>query len=289
LGIGIGKVHGRIIYGELAQTPYSDVSGRQSRRFASGLIAVFLPRWVRGLELGTARFYHTPWPAEGLNWAAFRKPFEQFLKKKLRGPNGPIEDESNQLASAFVRWVLPRSGFEVYGEFGREDHSFDSRDLLQEVDHASTLGVGFRKAWLRPRDLLTLHGEILDYRIPNLWRHRGEGGIYLHGVARQGHTQRGQLLGADLGVGSSQGISLSAARYSPAGNSGVSWRSRMRRDPLVPGTQPDVQHVLAAEHTVFRGSLEIGGEIGAVYEFNRDWTSDARNLFGSLRVRWRPM
>jgi hypothetical protein len=217
----------------------------------------------------------------------FWKPLEPFLKKTLqRTQEG--EDESNQLASVFVRWLAPRSGFEVYGEFGREDHSFDSRDLLQEVDHASTLGLGFRKAWLRANDLLTLQGEILDYRTPNLWRHRGEGAIYYHTVVRQGHTQRGQLLGADLGIGSAQGMSLAVTRRSRIARSGVAWRSRVRRDATIPETEPDMQHVVSAEHTIFRGPLEIGGTVGGVYEFNRDWQGDARNLFASLILRWHP-
>jgi hypothetical protein len=198
-------------------------------------------------------------------------------------------DVTNQVASLFLRWVLPRSGFEVYGEFGREDHSWDKRDLILEPDHESALGLGFRKAWARGgRQIFALRGEILDFRTPELWRHRTEGQVYTHNLVRQGHTNRGQVLGADIGINSSQAIVLALDRYTPNGRLSVSWRSDVRRDGGAPLESPDVQHDVAIERTFTRGPLEVALQTGAAYDFHRDFGADARNYHSAVSVRWWP-
>jgi hypothetical protein len=294
LNVFVGRVHGRLVYGELSQSEYTGVTGAASRRFGSAIVGVFVPRWLPGLELGAARFYHAIWPEDGLTSQHFRKPLEPFLKRKLSppdpsNPGGFLEaDTTNQLASFFLRWAFPRSGFEIYGEYGREDHTWDSRDLLLEPDHTGAFGLGFRKAWARAgNQIVTLHGEILDYRTPILWRHRAENATYIHGDAR-GHTHRGQLLGADLGVVSAQGLALGVDRYTASGRLGVTWSSVVRKDGSAPGMEPDVQHIVGLERLQFWGPLEISVTLGGVYEFSRKMGEDASNFFGAFGVRWRP-
>ena len=52
--------------------------------------------------------------------------------------------KENQLASLWFRWAPPGSGFDVYGEFGREDFAADLRDLILEPDHSASTNLGFR-------------------------------------------------------------------------------------------------------------------------------------------------
>src|SRR5581483_7717213 len=65
VNIGIGRVHGRVVWGRLEQSAYSPDQGPDSLRFMSGLVAEFMPRGVPGLELGAARFFNSPWPVGG--------------------------------------------------------------------------------------------------------------------------------------------------------------------------------------------------------------------------------
>jgi len=139
--------------------------------------------------------------------------------------------------------------------------------------------------------LLALHGEILDFRRPVLWRHRaGEANVYIHfGHVRQGHTERGQVLGSEVGLMSSQGLVLALERYSRAGRSRLSWNSVVRADAPAAETRPDVQHVARLEHGFFWRTLELTAGLGGIYEFNRDAQgSDAKSLIASLGVSWRP-
>ena len=124
--MGIAKIHGRLVWGKLSQSDYTGITGSARRRFMSGIIGVISPKGVKGLELGAARFFHETWPVDGLSLSNFTKPFESILKAGLPDdPNNPSPGQSpdNQLASVFVRWAFPQSGFEVYAEYGREDHS----------------------------------------------------------------------------------------------------------------------------------------------------------------------
>jgi hypothetical protein len=301
--IWIGRLHARLMYGRLEQSAYTDILDPDSTvRLSASVIAVFSPRGVPGLELGAARFFHMAWPSTGIGWRELRKPFEGILKATLpregNVPNpDPGQSSDNQLASLFARWVLPSAGFEVYGEYGREDHNWNTRDLLLEPDHSATYGIGFRKAWRKTNDRITaLQAEIMNYQTSLLLVHRIEGGIYLHGYARQGHTHRGQLLGAAIGAASGSGGVLSLERYTMGGRSRFFWSRLVRQDsegsPNLPNARTanalDVQHVFGAERIAFLGPLVIRGGVTAIYELNRDLRDDAVNLAISAGATWRP-
>lgn len=293
----LGKVHGRLVWGRLSQSDYSPVQSGSGLRFMSGLVGVFSPRGVDGLELGAARFFHTPWPEQGLEASNFLKPLEGFLKGGLADTGQGVDgrsDVDNQLASVFGRWVLPRSGFEVYGEFAREDHSYDLRDFLLEPDHDSGYMFGFLKSWRgMGDDLIALRGEVMNTQITHLSLVRDQVPFYIHAATLQGHTQRGQILGAAVGYGGS-GTSLAADYYHPDGRWTLAWsRTRQGEHPVadsVSGTTSltsEVLHTLGGEAVFFRGRTEIASGLTAGYEFNRQDSSDAFNLNASIRLRVR--
>jgi hypothetical protein len=311
LNAWIARVHARVIWGVLDQSPYSPVSGSRyfrsldqpgTRRFATGIIAVVQPRGMPGLELGGSRFFHSPWREGGPTAEDLKKPFESIFKRDVQGDAGvtgdPFQDFDNQVGSLFARAHFPGSGFELYGEFYREDHSWDLRDFLNEPDHAAGYVVGARKAFRRGQSLVSLRGEVsnLEAQPVGLWR--VEGVAYTHAYLRQGHTNRGQLLGADLGVGSSGASSFGVDWYSPRGRRSLTWTRTLRqtnhlRDPqglLVrwSGGNPrafDVMHALSAETLLFRGALDLVAGGGIVHNFNRNFQNDATNLTASLSVR----
>ncbi len=231
--IGIGKVQARVVYGLERQSAFSPVVGPDTftdanhagtKRFMSGLVVTFSPAPIPGLELGAARFFHQAWFGR-IGSAELKSPFEGILKSSLaRGVALPgIDDKDalkNQLASLFGRWVLPHSGFEFYAEYGHEDHNADIRDLQSEPDHSRIAMVGFRKAFVTSDTTFhALRAEYIDGTAPTLNRHRDEGLIYVHSPLRQGHTEDGQLLGADIGVGSPAGAQVAWESYSPSGRS----------------------------------------------------------------------
>ena len=291
------KVHARLEYGQLAQSSYSamrpDSAG--ARRLMSGLIAVVTPRGVPGLELGAARFFHSAWPEAGFRWSDFRIPIEPISKKSFVLATGDTNDVANQLASVFFRWVLPHSGFEVYGELGKEDHNWDVRDLILDPDHAATHMLGFRKAWRSDGDnMIALRGEYIDLRFNASTRRRPLGsGYYDHSQFRQGHTERGQFLGADIPGGSGSGATLAIERYTRRGRWTLEWK-RTATDTLgdyvltgrIPVKTPDVQHALGADALVFRGPIDLHAGVTAVYDINRYFAADRFNINAVIGSQW---
>jgi hypothetical protein len=276
----IGHLQGRLVYGQLSQTEYASVGTGATHRLMSGLILTFQPRPIPGLELGASRFFHTAWPdSTGLTWSDLRLPIEGFLKGTLKNAKGG-DDNANQLASIYGRWVAPHSGFEFYSEFGRDDHSWDLRDFVLEPDHASTLMFGLRKVWMStPQRMLALRAEMLDMRLNTLTKNRGIGaGYYLNATVPQGHTQRGQLLGADITAGSGAGAVVAVDRYDPTGRwtySGVS-----------PSRAPEAQHAFTLERVRFIGHLDLRAALTAVYDLNRYFERDVFNLNVITSARW---
>jgi hypothetical protein len=296
LDLWLASFHGRFVWGRLDQSEFTDIVGRERRRFMSGLVVSLAPRGLDGLELGFGRFYHIPWPKGGPGSDHFFRPLEEILKQR----RGPIEGDDadgfstpeNQLASVFARWVHPASGFELYGEYGREDHNWDVRDFLLQPDHDSAYMLGFRKAWPRSDTrILVLRGEVLNARITHLEQVRPQERFYVHSRTRQGHTHRGQILGAPAGYGGA-GSELGLDLYHEGGRWSVGWRRDVRGDRVVAGPDGrdptrdvDVVHALESEGLFFIDRFDLFVGVRAVQNFNRNFDGDVFNLGASLGVR----
>ena len=305
LPIWIGNLHGRVVWGRLDQSAYSPVTGTGyyssvmesgTRRFMAGAVGIFEPRGLPGLEIGVARFFHSVWPRTGIPREYLTKPFEGILKGSLRGSAGFVSGSDvgvgdNQLASAFFRWLFPSNGFETYGEYGRDDHSADVRDLVQEPDHSRTFGLGVRKTISSDSARLSgFRAELINYETPTLARHRSEGGIYIHTVLRQGHTNRGQLLGADAGVGAGGAFMLAWDSWTNHGRATYALTRTIRQqtgtfyiDGVVNPRVNDVLYAATAERSRVLRIGECAFGITVVRELNRSVDRAAWNLNSTLR------
>lgn len=313
LNLRLVRLHVRAMWGELAQSAYSPVTGPRDfqseefpgrRRFASGLIAVLQPGFLPTLEVGAARFYHSPWRPGGPTRDDFLKPLDALFKQdddqNTDVPGDPFQDFDNQIGSVFARWVFPQAGFELFGEFYREDHNWDLRDLVNEPDHSGATLVGARKAFRRPSGaIVAVRGEVMNAEVHPVGQWRSEGYVYVHGVLRQGHTHRGQPLGADVGAGVGAGAALGVDYYSERGRRSITWSRTVRGTRSFRtsfGTTPpagvmdedamDVQHAVEAEAVFFRGGVDLTAGIGTVFNFNRNFAGDAINLGGSIAARY---
>jgi hypothetical protein len=300
----IARVHGRIVYGRLEQSEYF-VPQRETvraRRFATGLTLVATPRGVPNLELGVARFFHVPWPDSGFSGRYFTRPFEGILKGGLDEIGADADARAlasaNQLASVFARLVLPGTGFEAYTEIGREDHAWDLRHLILSPDENASFTFGFRQTARRAagRGLAVVRGEVIAYGHGQADRVKGGGAIYLHASgADQGHTLRGQLLGADVGVGSGGAHVLGVDLYDRRGRTTAEWRRVVRRERLAfdaggaPNTEArDVVHTLTAERLLLGRRGELSAALDLSYNLNRHFAEDRTNVGVRLSLRGLP-
>jgi hypothetical protein len=239
----IGRFSGQYILGVLQQSAWSTVGGSTAyidrdqsgtRRIGVGLNVSYMPAFLPGLELGASRFYHSPYRGAVKRWAAWSKPFEGVFKAgftdRAGGPDDQFGDTDNQIASFSARWVFPRRGAEAAVELLRDDHNWDARDFAQEAENNSAVIASIRAVTHRSADrlaLLTL--EYFDGDIRPIAQARAQGFLYSHGYLRQGHTQRGQLLGSPIGSGAIAGARVAWERFSASGSVRAAlqrWRTR---------------------------------------------------------------
>ena len=196
-------------------------------RLMQGLNVVYSPSFLKNFHIGFSRILHQYIPEECsindptpiLNCDTFKIPsqksqsinpldiFLPFPKPDQQAYKG-LRDEShyqdqNALSSIYFRWLWPESNTEIYGEYYREDHSRNFRDFLTEPQHARAYTFGaqtiikskfidFFKVNIEINSLLP--GRIDDVRPQTYY--------YTHKTVKQGHTNRGQVLGAAIGPGS---------------------------------------------------------------------------------------
>lgn len=312
----IARIHARVMWGKLFQSDFSPVTGGPrftrtetgTERLTTAATFVILPRGFTGLEVGVSRYFHVPYQNGEPSGNFWSKPFKVlFLKNEYA--QGDSAGFDNQLASVFFRWTFPRSGFEVYAERGYEDQFYDLREFIQDIDHEREYMLGFQKAFRgRSKKIDVVKGELVNYQVPTLGRLRIENAVYLHSPLRQGHTNRGQLLGVSAGVGAAAASTLSWTRYSPIGRTGVSFR-RIVRDqagnylnaiksnggynPLPPGfvvplnRETDVIVALGVERMQFTRYADFGARLEAMQNYNRNFTEDAANLNFQVMARVR--
>ncbi len=197
--IWIGRLSAEAFWGRLSESTLFDEDADNDHRLLAVLALGFEPRGARGLHLGAARLFQQNIPPSGLSAG----DYIPFFRGPLKTGEAAATDASDEMFAFYLRWVLPESGFEVYGEWAKYDGNADLHDALVEPDNGRTYLLGLQKVLEAGDRWVRLHGEFanLNPSLSILHRQTG-GGIYRHPVIRQGHTHRGQLLGAWTGPGS---------------------------------------------------------------------------------------
>jgi hypothetical protein len=182
----IGRASVQWTVGRLEASHVSRGQPGERSRIASAAVGSFSPKGFPGVELGAGRFYHKRWP----KLAAVRRHDALLPLEDLYSGGSPYDEggSSNQLASVFASVAPPGSGVQVYGEYLREDHSIDARDLTVEPDHSGAYTVGMRGVWRRAGGANVFTIESTDGRYTHLHRVREQSAPYVHTSIVEGHT-----------------------------------------------------------------------------------------------------
>lgn len=280
-------IQGQVIWGQVNESAFGPDTGISRRHFVTGAIGTVTIKRVPGLELGLSRFFHATWPSRG----ALHIPWLRVLQGFISDNPAIGENPDNQLASGFIRVAPPGAGFEIYGEYGREDRAENYRDVPLEPDHDAGYTLGFARAWAtaEAKRLVVLRGEVLNTRISHLQQQRGETPWYMHTTQPQGHTERGQILGSVGGFGGGAS-NVAWDRYTQKGRTTIRWDRIVRgtprnRDGLPIPDQADVIHAIGAERMSFTGPGELTVGAALTRNFNRYLSSDATNVRVSVGYR----
>ncbi len=222
----IGSFEGQLIGGRLENSGFAPpdtsrtingvklyVPKRNDWRYINAVVLSYQPKWVTGLFLGVTRSFIYYGSDLGNNIKNYIPVITPISKKANFG-----ETEGNgggdQRASFFARWIWLKAKAEIYCEYFREDHAFDTRDFILEPNYEHAYLFGLQKMIvLNPirNQYLQFNLEITQLAQTRTNPGRVEGEMYLHysGIS-QGYTNNGQLLGAGIGPGSNlQSVSLS--------------------------------------------------------------------------------
>lgn len=210
----IGSFEGQILGGYLKASGYnlmnvtstSDGTSlltqkNPSDRYFTGLNINYHPKWITGLTLGLTRTFN----AYKSDVTSIKDYFPFFTpyKKVTVGEAGDAFNR-DQYTSMYARWLFTKAHAEIYFEYGLNDNAYNYKDLLGSPDHSRAYLVGMRKMIKlnNYRDqYILVSGEItqLSQSVDRLVRDAGT--WYVHGGVLQGHTNRGQVLGAGTGPG----------------------------------------------------------------------------------------
>ncbi len=299
IGIGIGDVEAQWIWGRLQQSDWVDPS-LPSERFVTGIVAAYSPSFLSGLSLGFTRVFYGWVPAGGNTLGDYFAVFQGLRKRTLATPQNPTgDDEFDQLASVFWRWVLPESGFEVYGEWARNDHSWELRDFLLEPEHSQGYTLGLQKALeLQADRVLALNVEFTHLEKSTTDQVRAVPTYYAHDIVKQGYTQKGQVIGAGIGPGGDSQF-LGADLYARWGKAGLFVERIVHdNDAYYHWARPnngqtycchDVSFDIGMRGLLFVNDFDLGAGMILTREYNRYFYGlDLWNLNLSLSARWRP-
>lgn len=193
----------------LQNSPHQEVlTDRYLRsRFMNGLNVIYSPSFIPNFHVGLSRVVHQYIPDTGLQFGDYFQVFSPFPKPDEQVLD-TFRDESyfedkNHLSSIYFRWVFPESNAEIYGEYMRNNQSFNFRDLLMEPQHGRAYTFGFQKIiesdWI---DFFKINAEFNSLLPGEIDDVRPQTYYYTHQSVKQGHTNGGQLLGAAIGPGS---------------------------------------------------------------------------------------
>lgn len=227
----VGDVEGRWILGGLTPSIYfARPKGRPQRRNLNGAVATLRFRGEPGLTLGLARLVLTPGGS----------PAGHALDVVLRNDNLGTGDSlttplrSDQLTAVFGRWVFPKAGAELYGEFARLELPRSVRDMLLNPMNTGAFTLGLARAWpLQRARAVRAQLEVTNLEQSRTFTDRPPPPDYYTGrAAPAGWTNRGQVLGAATGPGSSSQWAA-IDYYAPSWEVGAfAQRSRYANDAL---------------------------------------------------------
>jgi hypothetical protein len=180
----------------------------------------------------------------------------------------------------------------VYGEWAREDHWWDWVSLLKSLDASHAYTLGLQKVVRRGDNALRIAAEIshladaLPIRI-----NRGVLPFYTNTSVIQGHTHRGQLLGAPIGTGA-ETQQLGADYFWRGGRTGFSVeRTRYDDDaynaffaPIYGAHARDSEMSLRLGHMTTFDALSVDAELGWSLRYNRSFLG-LDNLEDTRRYR----
>jgi len=208
LDTAIGTFEGNLVYGLLSTSAYWDPTVNNGNRFFGGLFLDYRPSFFPQLTLGLGRTIFSYW--NQLDWQVPAALFNFIPWPARYNPFSYGTGESHQHVSLTFRLLFSEVGFEVYGEWGKNDFNSNFMSYLDDLGHQSAYTIGLRKAFVLSREAVLGIGAEIANLSQNLEGLINSNGFYLwgdwdsHFAIREGYTNNGQVLAGGIGNGAAE-------------------------------------------------------------------------------------
>jgi hypothetical protein len=258
-----------------------------SWRYLSAYVVSYHPKWTPGFFLGMTRGLQRYREDITLSGTSFLNQYIPVLTKPFQKKNALGDDtlRTDQLASFFLRWVLPKVQMEFYIEYGFNDYGVSVRDYVMAPTHSAAYIVGAKKivSLQKPFTRLELGVELTQMSQSPDYLVREAGNWYVHSAILQGYTHNNQIIGAGAGLGANV-QNLSATWISGWKQFGVFFE-RVERDPLYHsndwidlsiGVMPQLKY----------GNIILSGKFQFINSNQYAWEKDVNkfNMFSRLCI-----
>ncbi|HIW37020.1 MAG TPA: capsule assembly Wzi family protein [Candidatus Treponema faecavium] len=261
----LGDIELRVWWGYLSESDYFDNTSDNDHNLITGFTIAYGVPFLPGLTIGLNRIMLSKW--NDMNTGAI------FSLLWPAMDTGAGSDQNDQRASIVIDYHIPKAGLNIYLEWGRNDFSPGLDYVIRYPFHTQGYTFGIKKS-LDITDVLK--GEIL-LEITNLESSRDyenmiswDTTFYAHHIITQGHTNRGQWLGAGIGTGGNSQY-LGFKLYYPKGNAQI-FIQRMNPDM-------DYSWFIDIVETNIRANFNIG--IGANHYFIPALRTSAQIVYSS--------
>lgn len=203
----IGGFEFAYIFGKTLESDFYTVDRVVDSQSVNSLIFIYRPWFADHFSIGLIRTFFHEYPSSFSEYKTqAKKLFQPSLKKRLATEDNPSGNSpDNQMGVVFFRYYIPNYGFEIYWEYGRNDHNDDLRDFLAQPNHHRAYTLGLTKTVSLPQNrLLAINFEMNQLEAMRTALTRGDGhlgGWYTHANQILGFTNNGQILGTGYGPG----------------------------------------------------------------------------------------
>ncbi len=173
-------------------------------RYLNAYVLSYQPKWIKGLFVGMTRGLQRYRADIDKSGTSLINKYIPVLTKALQKENAQADDtmRTDQLASFFMRWHLPKAKTEFYIEYGFNDYNQNVRDYLMGPTHSAAYIVGAKKiVELGGSRYLDLGLEMTQMSQSPEAMVREAGNWYTHGQISEGYTNENQIIGAGAGLG----------------------------------------------------------------------------------------
>jgi len=169
-------------------------------RYLNLLTFTYSPKFFKNLYLGANRSFQLASQENPSN--KLTDYYLIALKPLFRNVYQDNATAIDQVLSGFAKFIFPKEHAEVYFEYGWNDGSSNSRDLMLDLSHSAASIFGLKKIqYLSNNSYLNIEIEATKMTQSPSSLQRNAGNWYVHGQLLDGYTNDNQILGAGSGIG----------------------------------------------------------------------------------------